>query len=224
MRRAPSHREKRQPCASRPGPRHCARLARLCLGPAPGFRALAGRVGPEAPSSPRTNPGRRERPAATAARRDLVAWRDAIHHRPPLRAGVGHRGPPLTPHASPGESAKQHGRFRRGPVRPQLHRRLGPIELGAPWRHPQGCLQGRHAAAARATRARGALKRHRPPIVSTVRATGARAVQARSHWGQRVCGRVDAPRGACSTIVSVNGPPRTRYPQQRPWGTPRVAG
>ena len=73
---------------SRHWPRHNARLARCGLCPAQRPRALAGRVGTEAPSMPRTNTGRRKRPAPPrqyAARSRCVKARHPRPSDPPPR-------------------------------------------------------------------------------------------------------------------------------------------
>src|SRR4029453_7265124 len=45
---------------------------------------------------------------------DLVAWRDDIQHRQPLRYVVGHRVHPLATQATTGERAKNTSRFVKG--------------------------------------------------------------------------------------------------------------
>jgi hypothetical protein len=65
-RRSSSLRENRTPLAARPWPCHEARRARAGRGPAWRSRALAGRVGPSAPSRPSPTTGRRQRPGATS--------------------------------------------------------------------------------------------------------------------------------------------------------------
>jgi hypothetical protein len=162
--RAPSSREKRKPLASRPCPRQRVRLARVRLGPG---TWLPGTVRPWRPRGTIHTPDQHGAAGASGrdggdARLDRVAWRDDLPHRQTLRTVVGHRVQPLTTHADTGESANQCRRFVLGHCSPQLHGRLVPIARWAPWRPPQCRIQGRHAAAARATRDIGALNLHRP--------------------------------------------------------------